>query len=575
MKKIISITITILLLAGITACSDKSGASDDPNLGVWKAVTGEMFGLSMKVEEYFGKGFTIELKAKDKCALNIDGEKANGTWTLNNGAFTVKGGGLDCAGRLENGTLTLENVLGMGMTLVFEKEGGIKRAAAEAPSEKSIETPAAGDAGYYVIDSVTQDGETYDAAMLKEIGISYYLLLNEDGTMLINTDNAIEGTWKKGVLSYSEDGEEVISKYTLDGDLITINIGDDSITLVFKRSSGTPPAKGSSSSDSSGSETSAGLSDGLAWWDGDWYGYWTVVSADDPYIDMKGEVWDCYAIINAYDDDTATIFVFDDDISIGEVYVDIGFDGYGYGIMGAAISTGGSLFGGVVEYEDWTISPGNSDYEDMIEIDEWHEDSDGDRFRYKVYLRPWGTLWDDVPSAERPPYYDDWYLGVRDMTMDDAIDSLSGDSGSSAGGGSTANGTAVSTEVDSMGGKKGAMSAVCPDGWFDHSAPDLMSGFLQFSVSEDDPWSDECIQIRSSWMLSDTLEESLIYEGTPISYTFGGREWVGVEERDGLGYVEVVTDIGEDCYVSVYFQGLDTRNEIITLILQSFQMKWN
>ena len=83
--------------------------------------------------------------------LSVDGSKANGTWTLNNGAFTVEGGGIDCAGRLENGVLTLENVMDMGITLVFYKDGVVPPPPAAA----------AGGAGYYVIDIIVQGSETY------------------------------------------------------------------------------------------------------------------------------------------------------------------------------------------------------------------------------------------------------------------------------------------------------------------------------------------------------------------------------------------------------------------------------
>ena len=134
MKKIIALLVAVLLLFSLAACGGKVDSSD-PNQGLWKAKSGEMMGLSMEVEDFFGEGFTIELQSNGKCALNVDGSKANGTWTLENGAFTVKGGGLDCSGRLENGFLTLENVLDMGLTLIFEKEGSAGGSATSAPSD--------------------------------------------------------------------------------------------------------------------------------------------------------------------------------------------------------------------------------------------------------------------------------------------------------------------------------------------------------------------------------------------------------------------------------------------------------
>ena len=46
-------------------------------------------------------------------------------------------------------------------------------------------------------------------------------------------------------------------------------------------------------------------------------------------------------------------------------------------------------------------------------------DNSGDSFDYEIYLRPWGTEWEDVRSADisempyddmMPAYYDSWYL---------------------------------------------------------------------------------------------------------------------------------------------------------------------
>ena len=33
-----------------------------------------------------------------------------------------------------------------------------------------------------------------------------------------------------------------------------------------------------------------------------------------------------------------------------------------------------------------------------------------DEFHYEIYLRPWGTRWDDVNPEDMPKLYDDWYL---------------------------------------------------------------------------------------------------------------------------------------------------------------------
>jgi len=122
MKRSIAVfMVLILVVSTFTACGASVDTSD-PNQGLWKATTGEMMGVSMDVTEFFGEGFTIELMSKGKCNLVADGKKAGGTWTLaDDGAFTVKGGGIDCKGYLEDGSLVLENVMDMGLDLYFVK----------------------------------------------------------------------------------------------------------------------------------------------------------------------------------------------------------------------------------------------------------------------------------------------------------------------------------------------------------------------------------------------------------------------------------------------------------------------
>lgn len=115
--------LAVVLILVLGGKGDKA-ASADPNLGVYNATTAEMMGMEMAVSDFWEGGFTIELKSNGKCAMEIDGSKASGKWTLEGTDFHIKGGGLECDGTLSMGSLTLTNVLDMGITLGFEKEGG-------------------------------------------------------------------------------------------------------------------------------------------------------------------------------------------------------------------------------------------------------------------------------------------------------------------------------------------------------------------------------------------------------------------------------------------------------------------
>ena len=54
----------------------------------------------------------------------------------------------------------------------------------------------------------------------------------------------------------------------------------------------------------------------------------------------------------------------------------------------------------------------------MIYIDGWYEGEEGG-YKYEVYLRPWGVLWDDVKAdyPENLPYYYDWYVSLAEQGM--------------------------------------------------------------------------------------------------------------------------------------------------------------
>lgn len=121
---VLAVILAIVLICVLGGKGGGGDAADDPNLGLYTATTAEMLGIEMDITDLFENGVTIELKSNGKCIMNVDGTKGSGKWTLENGVFHVKGGGLDCDGTLANGVMTLENMLDMGVAMTFEKEGG-------------------------------------------------------------------------------------------------------------------------------------------------------------------------------------------------------------------------------------------------------------------------------------------------------------------------------------------------------------------------------------------------------------------------------------------------------------------
>ena len=197
MKRIWILLVALCLLLGAACDKTPDGANADPNLGLYTATTAEMWGMEMGVGDLFGQGFTIELKANGKCALQVDGKKANGKWTLDGADFTVSGG-VDCSGTLSEGVMMLENVLGMGVQLKLVNEAYQAPAANNAGTKDPASSASGGEANpgaqqggeamaaqsneFWIV-AYDANGMTYGEDYLKETGMDQTCLtLNDDHT---------------------------------------------------------------------------------------------------------------------------------------------------------------------------------------------------------------------------------------------------------------------------------------------------------------------------------------------------------------------------------------------------------
>ena len=178
----------LLIVLLIRGCTGAVKDAFDPNLGVYNATTAEMYGMEMDVTDVWEGGVSIELKAKDKCVFTIDGEQYNIKWTLDGSDIRIKGKGLNCDGTLNQGTLVLEDVMGMGVNLTFQKEGGYTDHMLDGPGMTGSDGEIGEDgytaaqrkwngAWYGSFQVVEQknfdylsDGAVYDALMVIDLG---------------------------------------------------------------------------------------------------------------------------------------------------------------------------------------------------------------------------------------------------------------------------------------------------------------------------------------------------------------------------------------------------------------------
>lgn len=174
----------------------------------------------------------------------------------------------------------------------------------------------------------------------------------------------------------------------------------------------------------SGGTTASGGRQLYDWWNGDWYGWWLMTGCWGYYEGMDGEWWDICATIDIGEDGVGTVTFWDEDYTKSEPMASaaVSLDEAGTGEFGTLMSEGGWFTDIALEHADWIVDPGLVDYPNLIHINGYYENGD-DEYTYDIYLRPWGTYWDDVDETELPAYYNDWYLPLIESgeSMPDSI----------------------------------------------------------------------------------------------------------------------------------------------------------
>lgn len=214
MKRVVSAALALILVFACLACT---GGNADANLGVYRAVEAEMLGVTVPVDTLFENGFSIELKAKNRCTLIIDGDKTAAKWTQKDSAITITAGGETLTGTLENGVMVLEY---SEITFTF------RRGDDAAPASTADVSYAATSEEFWIV-SYTMNRQTYDGSYLKESGMDQtYLKLNADHTgYLMLAGDGFEITWTDDGQISINDVPYYTFSYT-DADTIVLNMFD-------------------------------------------------------------------------------------------------------------------------------------------------------------------------------------------------------------------------------------------------------------------------------------------------------------------------------------------------------------
>ena len=296
-------------------------------------------------------------------------------------------------------SLALTLMMVLSLTACGGKDGGD---SADPNLGKYIgqSVTSSGDSDWLSMDDVYDEGDNY--IELKSGGKGEFCLDGDKET--IKWSLAADGTLKLT-------GNNVESTGTLKDGLITLNDywGIDLIMTFLKEVA------------EMSAQTGTKL---LDWWNGDWFGWWKMTDCSGYYEDMEGGWWDICGNIDIGADKTGVVRLWDEDYSRDSLMakVNVTLSTAGTGEHGTMTSEDGQFTDIAIEHADWIVDPGLADRDDLICIDGYYENGD-DEFYYEIYLRPWGTYWDDADEDSRPKSYDDWYLPLikAGKSMPDAI----------------------------------------------------------------------------------------------------------------------------------------------------------
>ncbi len=145
-----------------------------------------------------------------------------------------------------------------------------------------------------------------------------------------------------------------------------------------------------------------------------WYGWWIMTDTEGQWEGMTGYWWDCCAVLQEKDG-VYLLEIWDEDMPR-----DVGLALFAVKPTGSRsyILEGSMLDNTLVLTPESGMAIGQG----RLELNGGCLDGENGSFIFRMYLKPWGALWDEAKD-QRPYYYESWYLPLieADKPMPDTI----------------------------------------------------------------------------------------------------------------------------------------------------------
>ena len=123
-KKITSLVVVALIsLLTLTACGSSVKEELVPYEGKWVAIVAEMFGVQTGIEEAVGGTMELDVKSTGDVHVIVGEDEGEATCSVEGDQFTLVVDDEEMVGTIDGDTITFNDMLGMGLKVIFAKDG--------------------------------------------------------------------------------------------------------------------------------------------------------------------------------------------------------------------------------------------------------------------------------------------------------------------------------------------------------------------------------------------------------------------------------------------------------------------
>lgn len=259
--------------------------------------------------------------------------------------------------------------------------------------------------GTYTCARLELDGEQFHVLDVYPNGCVLQLSHWGQAWLSVNGDR-FYGRWELEENDFILDINSELSTGSLENGICKLRLSGNEMEHVFLREGASLPENVA---------TVQPITEQQVFWNGDWYGYWTIENASGNWQDQSGQSFDCFARFEIDSNGLGKMTFWDEmqdsfhPVAVAQIAVipDDNSD------CGSLQITGGDFLDSKLTQGQWDVKTDGFDADSVFYLQNAVYTGTDASFEYSIILRPWGRTWEDIEATHPdilPYFYYDWYL---------------------------------------------------------------------------------------------------------------------------------------------------------------------